>query len=249
MYLNLLKNVLTDTIFGSEPDADGESSPAFLIGFTDHYINGRAVSMLPRVRLDHLQRCTGDVIRNGVPGDLIETGVWRGGATIFMRGILKAYGVHDRTVWVADSFEGLPKPDPEKFPLEAATHDGKMMKDVFHHLAVTLDEVRENFARFGLLDDQVRFLKGWFKDTLPSAPIERLAILRLDGDFYESTMDGLVHLYDKVSLGGYVIVDDYGEESWTYCRKAVEDFRRVRGITEPIVRVDSKCHCWQRSRT
>jgi hypothetical protein len=92
----------------------------------------------------------------------------------------------------------------------------------------------------------VRFLKGWFKDTLPGAPVGALAIMRLDGDYYESTMDSLTHLYDKLSVGGYAIIDDYGEDSWTYCRKAVDDFRRERGIKEPMIKVDSKCFFWQR---
>jgi Macrocin-O-methyltransferase (TylF) len=116
----------------------------------------------------------------------------------------------------------------------------------YNRFAACLDEVRGNFARFQLLDDQVRFLKGWFKDTLPGAPIERLAILRLDGDYYQSTMDGLINLYDKLSPGGYVIVDDYGETSWTSCARAVDEFRAERGITEPLIRVDSKCYHWRR---
>ena len=204
--------------------------------------------MLPLVRLDNLRTCIEDVIARGVPGDLIETGVWRGGATIFMRAVLRAHGVTDRTVWVADSFEGLPRPDAEKFPLEAKTHDGVVMRKAYKHFASGVDEVRGNFAAFGLLDEQVQFLKGWFKDTLPTAPIGALAVLRLDGDYYESTMDALTNLYDRLSIGGYAIIDDYGEESWTYCRSAVDSFRAARGIEEPMIRVDSKCYFWQRAR-
>ena len=120
------------------------------------------------------------------------------------------------------------------------------MTDVFKHLAAGLDEVRQNFSAYGQLDDQVRFLKGWFKDTLPTAPIGKIAVMRLDGDYYESTMDGLVNLYDKLSVGGYVIIDDYGEDRWTYCAKAVEDFRRDRGIKDPMVQVDPSCWYWQK---
>lgn len=248
LYFDLLKKSLTSTLFAEEPDADEESQARFVHGFIRHYIKGDAVSMLPVVRFDHLQRCVADVVAAKIPGDFIETGVWRGGATIFMRAMLKSLGVTDRIVWVADSFEGLPAPDPEKFPLEAKTHQGTVMVDIYHHLAVSLEDVQANFKAFGMLDDQVRFLKGWFKDTLPTAPIEKLAIMRLDGDYYESTMDGLTNLYDKLSIGGYAIIDDYGEESWTYCRQAVEDFRRARGVTEPIMRVDSKCWFWRRER-
>jgi hypothetical protein len=187
------------------------------------------------------------VIEKRVPGDLIETGVWRGGATIFMRGVLRAYGVDDRNVWVADSFEGLPEPDAEQFPLEARFHNQAVVQKIYQNFAVDLDTVRANFAAYGMLDATVRFLKGWFKDTLPGAPIERLAVMRLDGDYYESTHDALTHLYDKLSPGGYVIIDDYGEDAWTYCRRAVDEFRAARGIADPLVRVDDKCCYWRRS--
>lgn len=246
-YLELLKRALTNSLFSREPDLENASQAEFMLGFIDHYVKGPAVSMLPLARLDHLQRCIADVIARGVPGDVIETGVWRGGATIFMRGALRAYGAADRRVWVADSFEGLPEPDPERFPAEARAYHGGVMSQVLNRLAVGYEEVRANFANFGLLDEQVKFLKGWFKDTLPSAPIERLAVMRLDGDYYESTMDALTALYDRLSVGGYVIIDDYGEDHWTYCRKAVDEFRQSRGIADPMVRVDPSCYCWQKT--
>ncbi len=190
-----------------------------------------AHTMIGLKRLDNLQYCVEDVLSRGVGGDLIETGVWRGGAVIFMRAILKAHAVTDRIVWVADSFQGLPPPDPYQFPLDAGdrhyTHK---------ELAVSMEEVKANFARYGLLDDQVRFLKGWFRDTLPSAPIRHLAVLRLDGDMYESTMEALVNLYPRLSVGGYAIVDDYGNIPG--CRRAVEDYRWTHGVTEEIVPID-----------
>ncbi|MEK6632595.1 MAG: TylF/MycF/NovP-related O-methyltransferase, partial [Nitrospirota bacterium] len=83
-----------------------------------------------------------------------------------------------------------------------------------------------------------------FRDTLPTAPIERLAVLRLDGDLYESTMEALVALYPKVSAGGFVIVDDYGLPT---CRAAIEDFRLAQGITDPIQLIDWTGAFWQRS--
>jgi hypothetical protein len=107
------------------------------------------------------------VLSEGVEGDLIETGVWRGGASIFMRAVLAAYGIEDRKIFVADSFEGLPAPDAEKYPAD--------QNERFHtytYLAVSKEDVENNFRKYGLLDNQVVFLKGWFKDTLPQAPIE-----------------------------------------------------------------------------
>lgn len=198
-----------------------------------------AETMVGLKRLDNLQQCVTSVIRNGVPGDLIETGVWRGGSSIFMRAILKAYGDTSRKVWLADSFRGLPPPDPARYPVDEGDTLWK-----YSELAIPMEQVKANFSRYGLLDDQVAFLPGWFRDTLPTAPIERLAVLRLDGDLYESTMEALVALYPKVSAGGFVIVDDYGLPT---CRAAIEDFRLAQGITDPIQRIDWTGACWQRS--
>jgi O-methyltransferase len=199
-----------------------------------------AHTMIGRKRLDNIEFCVKDVLKRGVQGDLIETGVWRGGAVIFMRAILNAYKVADRSVWAADSFEGLPRPNAKKYTADA--------HDKFHthtELAVSLDEVRENFLRYGLLDDQVKFLKGWFRDTLPTAPIERVAVMRLDGDMYESTMDALVHLYAKLSVGGYVIIDDYN--ALPACKEAVHDYRRSQNITEEMKPIDWGAVYWRRS--
>jgi hypothetical protein len=232
LYLNLLKLSLTDLIYEDDPAVrkmrlDGGDWP------------GRGLTMIGLKRLDNLQFTVEDVIARGVPGDLIEAGAWRGGACIFMRGVLKAHGVTDRRVWVADSFEGLPVPNPDRYPADA-----EVPPDAGGLMAVSLKSVQFNFVRYGLLDAQVHFLKGWFSDTLPDAPIERLAVLRLDADLYESTMDALVNLYPKLSPGGYVIVDDYG--SIAACAKAVEDYRAEHGIAEPIVTIDWTGVYWQK---
>jgi O-methyltransferase len=191
-------------------------------------------TMVGQRRLDNVQQCVEDVLRNNIPGDFIETGVWRGGTVIFMRALLKAYGVTDRTVWVADSFEGLPPP--------ASGTDGADLSQV-EYLKVSLEEVKSNFERFGLLDQQVQFLKGWFCDTLPRCPIDRLAILRLDGDLYSSTMDSLHNLYHRVSPGGYVIVDDY--YSWESCRRAIADFLKEKNLDVDIRQIDWTGAYWK----
>jgi O-methyltransferase len=199
----------------------------------------RAHTFLSLPRLDNIQYCVETVLRDDVPGDLIETGVWRGGACILMRAVLAANGDTRRNVWLADSFAGLPAPDPDKYPADVK---GK------HHLwtefSVPRREVEEIFRRYGLLDDRVRFLEGWFKDTLPGAPIEKLAVLRLDGDMYESTMQALESLYDRLSPGGFVIIDDY----WLApCAKAVQDFRSTRSIGDEIMDIDGRGVFWRRS--
>jgi O-methyltransferase len=200
-----------------------------------------AETMIGLRRLDNIQDCITDVLQTNVPGDLIETGVWRGGATIFMRAVLAAYGNQDRVVWVADSFAGLPKPDLQRAPKDRGDIHWAFSKD----LAISIEEVQNNFARFSLLDRQVRFLKGWFKDTLPPAPIERLALMRLDGDMYESTMDALTALYPRLSVGGYVIVDDYG--FLEPCKAAVDEFREQHSIVDEIIAIDGSGVYWKRS--
>jgi len=199
-------------------------------------------TMIGQKRLDNIQECVTQVIADGVPGDLIETGVWRGGGTILMRAVLAAHGVGDRRVWVADSFEGLPASDAQRDP-------GGDKLDIRGALAVSLEDVRANFAKYGLLDDSVQFLVGWFSDTLPTAPIEQLAVVRLDGDLYGSTMDAMSALYPKLSIGGYLIVDDYNDPVWSKgCGEAIRDYRCEHGISEPMVEVDWTGVYWRRER-
>lgn len=190
-------------------------------------------TMIGTNRMDNIRICVEKVLENNIDGDLVETGVWRGGATIFMRGLLKVYHVQDKNVWVVDSFEGLP-------PAEANDGGDLSMIDV---LKVSLDEVKSNFDRFGLLDDQVKFLKGWFSETLPGAPINSISVLRLDGDLYSSTMDSLENLYHKISPGGFLILDDY--YAWASCQRAVTDFREKNNIHNEIKKIDWSGAYWQ----
>lgn len=243
LYLDLLKRSLLNTLY-DDPDQlvmtpSGRRVPAAQIWER----GGRAWltpahTMIGRKRLENIQFCLERALADGIPGDVIETGVWRGGATIFMRGILKAHEVTDRFVWVADSFEGLPSPDAANYPADTG-----LDLSAIPELAVSLATVRDNFARYGLLDDQVRFLKGYFKDTLPGAPIEKLAVLRLDGDLYESTLQSLDHLYPKVSPGGFVIIDDFN--AIEPCRRAVRDYLGAHRISVELHPVDWTAVYWR----
>jgi len=200
-----------------------------------------ATTMIGPKRLGNLRYCVETVLAEGIPGDLIETGVWRGGACIFMKAVLTAHGDTNRRVFVADSFAGLPAPDEEKYPADR----GALWHTDSEYLAVTEPQVRANFDKFGLLDERVVFLRGWFKDTLPTLPSERLAVIRLDGDLYESTMDGFRNLYHKLSPGGFCIIDDYGIDT---CKQAVDDFRRDNGITEELQTIDWTGRFWRKAK-
>ena len=243
-YLDLMRDCLTGAIY-EDPSLAMKPEGGALLPFEPTRREAgmdwpsRAPSMIGQARMRQLQHAAEQVIAEGIPGDFIETGVWRGGACILLRAVLEAWGVRDRRVWVADSFAGLPPPDAARYPADA----GQILH-TYPALAVSAATVRANFARYGLLDEQVEFLEGWFRDTLPRAPIDRLAILRLDGDLYESTIDALSALYDKVSVGGFVIIDDY--VMFPCCREAVEDFRAERGIVDPIVDIDGSGAFWRR---
>ena len=188
----------------------------------------KAPSMIGLKRMENVRRESERVLAANVPGDFLETGVWRGGACIMMRAVLAAYGVTDRRVIAPATFAGPPPPSTDA--------DAGFALHEVGDFAVPLADVKAAFARYGLLDDQVVFLEGLFRDTLPTAPVAALALLRLDGDTYESTMDGLVHLYDKLSPGGTLIVDDY--YLFEAQRKAADEFRAARSIADPIVRID-----------
>jgi O-methyltransferase len=199
---------------------------------------GYADTMIGLKRLDNLQNCIETVIHENTEGDLIECGVWRGGACIFMRGILKVYGAANRKIFVADSFEGLPKPEPQKYPADAGDKH-----HTFKELAISKEVVENNFKKYDLLDNNVVFLKGWFKDTLPQAPINQLSILRLDGDMYSSTIEALSILYPKLSKGGFCIIDDYALKG---CKEAVDDYRKEQDIQTPLEKIDWSGVFWQK---
>ena len=199
-----------------------------------------AHSMAGNKRLLNIQTLAEDVIDKNIPGDFIETGVWRGGACIFMSAVLRAYGVTDRSVYVCDSFQGLPPPKDHEYPVDRG--------DTHHtapFLAVNLEQVQQNFEGYDLLTDQVKFVKGWFSDTLPTLAVEKLAILRLDGDMYESTIVALENLYPRLSVGGYVIVDDYGLPN---CRRAIADYREFHGIDTELITIDNSSVYFQKTK-
>ena len=189
-----------------------------------------AHTMIGRKRLNNLQYQVETVLRDGIPGDLIECGVWRGGASIFLRAILKAYGIADRTVWVVDSFQGLHPPDYDKYPSEQHNPRVPLWEQAW--LRVSLDMVKQNFQRYELLDEQVRFLEGWVEQTLPMAPIDKLAYVRIDVDMYEPTMACLETLYPKLSIGGFIDFDDF--PIMEAVRNAMNDYRARMGIRERI---------------
>lgn len=202
------------------------------------------LTMIGLRRLDDLQACVESVLADGVAGDLIEAGAWRGGASILIRSTLDAWGARDRTLWVADSFQGFPPPQAD-----APAADREVESDMgrIDYLAPGLAAVKEHFARFGVLHG-VRFVPGFFHDTLPALAGRRWALIRLDADTYHATRLTLESLYPGLAAGGYVLIDDYFHpylpES---CRRAVDEFRAEHGITDPIEQADWNGGHWRKS--
>jgi O-methyltransferase len=205
--------------------------------YTDRY-EGRvwspnALTMIGIPRLLNLREVIETIEKEHITGEIIECGVWRGGACIYMRLVLNELG-SDRTVILADSFDGLPGP--------SHPNDAGDKHHTFDILKVPVAQVRENFSRCGI-DGGYTILKGWFSDTLPAFN-QKLSVLRIDCDMYQSTSECLRFLYPNLSEGGFSIVDDY----WALngCRLAVDDYRERNGITTPLIRIDWSGVYWRK---
>jgi O-methyltransferase/8-demethyl-8-(2,3-dimethoxy-alpha-L-rhamnosyl)tetracenomycin-C 4'-O-methyltransferase len=245
LYLDLLIKVIANTIY-EDPAVNPWVDSTVVAPFHSQLrCEGKdwpsaAHTMVGVQRLENLRMLAQKALDEGIPGDFIEAGIWRGGCCILMRGILAANEIANRKVYAVDSFEGLPPPDPQKYPADEGWD--------FHrhkHLAVTLQEVKNNFTRYGLLDEQVIFVKGLFQDTLPALNAGPFCLMRLDGDYYESTYLALEALYPKLSPGGFVILDDVNY--LPPCKQAVMDYRARMGITAPMHQVDWSASWWRKN--
>ena len=231
-HLDLIERVLIGTLT-SDPPLPVFGQTAFEADKRQRGLDwpSSAFSMIGAARMHNLRLLMERVIADGIPGDFVETGVWRGGASMMAKAVIEAYGETTRSVYLADSFAGLPEPNPQKYPM-----DEGLNLNLYSDLAVSEEEVRGNFEKMNLLDERVITVKGWFRDTMPNFPAKRIALLRLDGDLYESTIDPLNFLYDRVSTNGWIIVDDY--ECFAACQQAVVDFMNGRGLNPIIQHID-----------
>lgn len=238
LYLDLMKRVLTNIVY-QDPPVHREIGPMLCMRVADPDFDeltrtlgedwpSQAHTMNGTRRLDHLHRCALEVTAGGIPGDFVDAGVWRGGTAAFLQAFLQERGIRDRTVWAADTFTGMPPPPDNTYRDE----EWLAINDI---LAVPVDQVRETLRRYALDDTRVRFLPGRFRDTLPQAPIDRIAVLHADSGTYEGTRDTLTHLYPKLSQGGHAVIGDY--VAWGP-RRAVSEYRRANGITSRLQTVD-----------
>jgi len=242
-YLRLLRRCLVRDLFHDlryEGDVTSPLPYSAELRFDGRDWPSHAETMVGCVRLEHLEECCSTIVREGIPGDFVETGIWRGGCGILMRAVLEAYGETQRSIWLFDSYEGLPKPDPAAFPLDT----GDFHWTLAPYFGVSLEQVQRNFARYELLDSRTKFIKGWFRDTMPAAEVRDISLLRLDGDMYESTWIVLTHLYPRLSPGAFVIVDDYG--ALPNCKAAIDEFRATYAIDSPVTKIDWTGVYWRK---
>lgn len=195
--------------------------------FSSLYRQVRNHTMCSNARLRGLHRAVRHVVAGGIQGDIVECGAARGGSAALMGLTLQQLKAR-RRIWLFDTFEGLPAPTSQDPDFELA--------DLFTGTCVgTLEEVRGLFQRLQVAHD-VTFVRGLFQQTLPTADISTIAVLHIDGDWYESVKVCLDCLYDKVVSGGVIQFDDYGY--WAGARKAVDEFLRYREIKAPLQRLD-----------
>ena len=247
-YIEFLHQYVCGLSYGKEEKTVGPSLTNDLRQTTPLDLGTRATgndwtylgdTMTGSARLDNVRDLILDVVKSDVPGDYVETGVWRGGSSIFARGVLRALGQKHRKSFVCDSFKGLP-------PGDKSYHGGDKGWDNTRYLEVSSEVVAGNFNSAGLLDEKVIFAKGFFNDSMPVLvkSIDKLAIIRFDGDMYESAVDVLYHLYDKLSIGGYWIQDDwYGFPA----QDAAHEFFKVHGISPEIIRIDGLGAYWKKN--
>ena len=240
LYSDLLISALANTIY-EDPSMSPWHAATFEAANRAQGLDWprTAHTMAGLARLRNLRDLTQLVIDQNVPGDMIETGVWRGGCCILMKGILHSNLDTRRKVYVANSFAGLPPPDPVKYKDPADDPHHKLKEFV-----VPVEQVKKNFQAYDLLDDNVIFVEGFFEDTLPKLETSALSLIRLDGDMYGSTIVALQNLYPKLSRGGYIVIDDYG--ALLGCRQAVIDYRSEHGIAEPMVEIDWTGVWWRK---
>jgi O-methyltransferase len=182
------------------------------------------------------------IVRHEIPGDIVECGVWRGGSMQAAARTLIATGDTTRDLYLFDTYEGMPPPSDKD-----VRHDGRSADELLAAATsrensmvwamASLDDVRHGMSKVPYPAERVHFVEGKVEDTIPGAAPERISILRLDTDWYESTRHELEHLYSRLSPGGVLILDDYGY--WEGARQAVDEFLAETGERLLLTRMAS----------
>lgn len=225
-YIDLIKRSITNYLYlgGAASPEQFHSVVHYDVGQASWKLDplSRPITLLSRAQLDLVEQSVLSVTQRGVPGDFIEAGTWRGGVIILMRALMNAHGISGRRIFAADSFAGIPK------NTRAVGDPVDAWRDRW---VASLEEVQQNIARFGLLDDNITFVPGFFADTLKGLADRKFALMRLDSDSYDSVEESLVYLYPLLSSGGIIIIDDW---HLVGCQQAVLNYRGRHGVAEDL---------------
>jgi len=201
----------------------------------------RAFSMASRERLYAVFQAVQYINANHIPGDLVECGVWRGGASMVAALSQMSQGDTSRRIWLYDTFAGMTSPtakDVHRWEGRNARHTwARFERDEHNHWChANLDEVKQNLFSTGYPGDRIEFVQGDVNETLASGGPDRIAVLRLDTDWYDSTKIELERLYPRLPIGGVLIVDDYGV--WNGARQAVDEYFEKEDVKILLQRTD-----------
>jgi len=177
-------------------------------------------------------------VANGIPGAVVECGVWRGGSMMAIALTLLRLGRKDTPLYLFDTFEGMSKPtDVDGEVAATGWRDNQNSRnDLNTWCYASIEDVRENLASTGYDPKMISFVKGKVEDTLPASAPESISLLRLDTDWYESTRHELIHLFPRLNRSGVIIIDDYGY--WEGCRRAVDEYMQANRVQLLLSRID-----------
>ena len=193
-------------------------------------------------RLFSLIQAVRYVVRADIPGSIVECGVWRGGSMMAIAHALKRLAKDDRDLYLFDTYEGMTSPtdfdiSPSGEPALVKFHRTKRTNDTSEWCYVPIEQVQRNLVNTGYSTDRMNFIKGKVEDTIPCSAPNQISLLRLDTDWYESTRHEFIHLFPRLSVGGVLIIDDYGH--WQGSRKATDEYLAQNNISILLNRIDS----------
>jgi O-methyltransferase len=233
----LNKNILTEQYYKKFlnlcPKVPSYNEIVYLLKYKKFVDNPNIYSMCDINEVDQLQELLFNVIDNRIKGSIVETGSWRGGMMMMAKAILNdlEFNPVPRQIYLFDTFKYFPEPTSNKSQKDKNIH---AIVDFLFENMHSVDQVKDNFRKFNLLDNNIHFIEGIFEDTIPITNVGDIAILRLDSDYYESTMFVLEHYYKNIVLGGFLISDDYNNHMLG-CKDAIHDFRSKYDIKCPII--------------
>jgi len=227
-----------DLVIKNAPRELSLDEKIFLLRYKKFVDLPNVYSMCEPKEINQVKFLLEDVIKNNISGCIVETGVWRGGMSMWMQSVLK-YHQDNRDIWLYDIFG--------KFPSSSNSKDQYIhnITEMLFESAPTASDVQNNFKTHGLLDTNIKFVVGDFKHTVPQNQIHQIALLHCDSDYYDSTKIVLENFYSKINKGGYIIIDDYNNP-YLACKTAVDEFRSKYNISTPIIDTHGGSVYWRK---